>query len=126
MPLAGLSAATSDLACRSLVAANFCLDFCSFAVPALSYKYICMTGGNPSQQEEKIVGRVLRTAIARRNVSDMKFYTTFLTESGSRYIFDGPTGAVFPTSQLLTEAISLYTKKPLEEVKEYRKRAICA
>jgi uncharacterized protein len=45
-------------------------------------------------------------------------YTTFATESGGRYMFDGPTGAVIPTNELLAEAVKLYATHSLEEVRE--------
>jgi uncharacterized protein len=50
--------------------------------------------------------------------NDVPLYTLFQTESGGRYVFDGPTGAVFPTSELLTEAIGLYRTTSVEEVRE--------
>jgi len=45
-------------------------------------------------------------------------YTTFATESGGQYVFDGPTGAVIPTNALLAEAVQLYATHSLEEVRE--------
>lgn len=49
-------------------------------------------------------------------------YATFVTESGGQYLFDGPTGAVIPTNELLTEAVELYATHSLEEVRERLKR----
>lgn len=44
-------------------------------------------------------------------------YRTFTTESGGQYMFDGSTGAVMPTNDLLLEAIELYATHPLDEVR---------
>lgn len=49
-------------------------------------------------------------------------YSTFETETGGQYVFDGPTGAVIPTNDLIAEAVRLYATQPLEEVRAQLKQ----